>query len=82
VIFLTDVTDYVTSGSACNGTANTNKYLAPETSEPIVSQYVYNNAGLTITYDGNNSWHLMSYGGNSWSVNIDTYGFIMSVDSC
>jgi hypothetical protein len=72
----------VTSGSACNGVANINKYLAPGTSQPIVSQYVYDNAGLTITYDGNNSYHLMSYITNNWAVYIDTNGVILSVDSC
>jgi hypothetical protein len=82
VVFLIDVNDYANSTLACLGTAEVNKYLAPGTTEPIASQYVYNNAGLTSTYDGNNSWHLMSYGGNTWGVNIDTDGLITVAIAC
>ena len=83
MIFLTDVNDYATRELACDtGTANINKYLSPGTTEPTASQYVYDNAGLTSTYDGNNSWHLMSYGGNTWGVNIDTDGLITVAIAC
>jgi hypothetical protein len=85
VIFLTDVIDYMDSVSACNGTADTNKYLAPATSEPIVNQYVYDDAGLTSPYNGNNSWHLMydSASGDTWAVNIGYGGLIqMAVVAC
>tara|TARA_R110000868_G_scaffold242845_1_gene498371 strand:+ start:191 stop:859 length:669 start_codon:yes stop_codon:yes gene_type:complete len=83
VIFLTDVTDYVTSAEACNGTAGTNKYLAPATSQPIVNQYVYDDAGLTSPYNGNISWHLMSSSPtNNWAVLIDADGVIMTVSPC
>jgi len=81
-MFLTDVIDYMDSVSACNGTADTNKYLAPSTSQPIVNQYIYDDAGLTSPYNGNISWHLMSYNGNSWAVFIETDGLIVTVVEC
>ena len=83
-VFLTDLNGYGTKELACdNGTADTNKYLTIGTTEPTVSQYVYNNAGLTSPYNGNSNWHLMEdTSGNFWGVVIDANGQITNAVSC
>jgi hypothetical protein len=81
--FLTDLTGYGTGILSCqNGIANTNKYLTFGTTQPIVGHFVYNDTLLSSPYNGNNTFHLMSYGGNNWAVNIGIAGAISQVTNC
>ena len=83
VMFLTDVNDFATYTLACqDGLANVNKYLAPGTTEPVFPNFVYNDSSLTSAFNGNNSWHLMSYSGSTWAVNIGIAGSIQQVVNC
>jgi len=82
-IFLTDSIGYGTDTLSCqNGTVNTDKYLTSGTTQPLNGQFVYNDTSLTSPYNGGNTWHLMSYDGNNWAVNIGIAGAISQVTNC
>ena len=74
---------YSTATLACrNGVTNTNKYLRPGLTTPTLAEYVYNEPGLSTTYDGGTSYHLMFRGSTYWAVQIGAIGQILDVVDC
>ena len=88
--FFTDTTSggggngqYGDPTSACrNGVPNTNKYLKPGLSAPVISEYVYNEPSLTTFYNGGTAYHLMYSFSTYWAVKIGAVGQILDVVNC
>ena len=81
--FFTDTTGYANATLACrNGSGNSNKYMAPAYTTPTLSQFVYNEVGLSTTYDGGSNYHYMQKGGTVWGVQIGGTGQITDVVDC
>ena len=81
--FFTDTTGYANATLACrNGSGNSNKYMAPAYTTPTVGQFVYNEVGLSTTYNGGSNYHYMQKGGTVWGVQIGGTGQITDVVDC
>jgi hypothetical protein len=56
--------------------------MAPAYTTPTVGQFVYNEVGLSTTYNGGSNYHYMQKGGTVWGVQIGSTGQITDVVDC
>jgi len=85
VSFALDTTGYSTAFDSCaNGSQNPigSAWMAPGTTTPTVSQFVYTNSSLTTAYNGGSNYHNMRKGATLWAVQIGATGQITAVTDC
>ena len=58
------------------------RYVSPSDTTPNVNDVVYQDVNLTTTFNGNNQWFKTSWGGDLYSIQINTIGVILSITTC
>lgn len=80
--------EYTTSAQTCSDILSLSSYytyISESFLVPVINATVYLtlvNGVLYNPYNGNNKWRLMSFGGNNYAVQIDSFGKIIDFAGC